>query len=114
MGSSPDDGRVNIEEVREWRKKAQVCKAFVEPESAMDDALARVDALLSEIDRLKVREKRGFMQGYVCACATLQRAHGADTYTEELLNCFGRVDWKQIDEFDREALKGFMAPRRVR
>lgn len=33
--------------------------------------------------------EKGFTQGYMCAVATLMRAHGEDTYCKELLGASG-------------------------
>ena len=48
-----------------------------------------------------------FEQGYICAVATLQRAHGETTYAKDLLRCLGEVNWQtiEIDPFDRAPLE---------
>ncbi len=46
-----------------------------------------------------------FEQGYVCAVATLLRMHGSEVEAKELLACMGSIDWKSIDEYDREIIK---------
>lgn len=63
-----------------------------------------------EIERLKAVAEHRFSQGYVCACATLQRSHGLDTIAEELLDCVG-PDWSQIDEYDREVFAAYLRER---
>lgn len=54
-----------------------------------------------------------FTQGYVCACANIILTHGADTVAKDVLRGAGRVNWKIIDEYDRDTLaKVGLAPRR--
>ena len=50
------------------------------------------------------RTRRAFTQGYVCAVATLVKAHGAGTEAKDLLNCI-KVDWRTIEKYDRDILK---------
>lgn len=46
-----------------------------------------------------------FMQGYICAVATLVSQHGNATQARNLLESFGKVDWDHIDEIDKERLR---------
>ena len=46
-----------------------------------------------------------FTQGYICAVASLVKMHGEDTMAKDLLGGIGKVDWKNIDEYDRNILR---------
>ena len=48
--------------------------------------------------------QRAWKRGFYCACATLIRAHGEDSRVEDVLRCVGVVDFRGIDEYDKEAL----------
>jgi len=54
----------------------------------------------------RAAEARGFTKGYVCAVATLAKAYGDLTYADELLRALGKINWRLIDEYDREVLRG--------
>jgi hypothetical protein len=51
------------------------------------------------------KEKTVFMQGYVCAVATLVHQHGNSTEARNLLESFGFVDWNDIDQIDKDRLR---------
>ena len=51
--------------------------------------------------RLELEWRRGFY----CACATMITAHGEDSRVEDVLRCAGKVNFRGIDPYDREALK---------
>lgn len=46
-----------------------------------------------------------FTQGMVCAAAILAYSHGEDTLAKEILRCCGKINWRQIDVYDRDKLK---------
>ena len=50
------------------------------------------------------RGSRYYMQGYVTACAELVRRYDQPTIAEDLLKCFGPIDWSRIADYDKEAL----------
>lgn len=51
------------------------------------------------------RADRAFIQGYVCAVATLVKAHGEDTYGAELLRCIGAFTKQDVCEYDWNILR---------
>lgn len=54
-----------------------------------------------------------FTQGYICACANIILTHGADQIAKDVLRGAGKVNWKIISDYDRDALaKASLAPRR--
>jgi hypothetical protein len=48
---------------------------------------------------------RWFERGYVCAAAEIIRTHGEDVIARDVLRGIGLIDWDDIDEGDRDALK---------
>ena len=50
-------------------------------------------------------EQKAFVQGYVAAAANLINLHGETTMARDLLDQIGRVDWRSIDEYDRNVIK---------
>ena len=75
------------------------------PERWADVMAEKIEALRAENEELNAALEQRFVQGYVCACATLQRSHGLDSVVDDLMGCIGRVDWSCIDAFDCEALR---------
>lgn len=63
--------------------------------------------------RQKKREDHAFTQGYVCAVANIISTHGEDVIARDVLRGAGHVNWKIIDDYDRDILaKAGLAPRR--
>lgn len=63
--------------------------------------------------RQKKREDVAFVQGYVCAVANLIMLHDEPTIAKDVLNPVTPVNWKIIDEYDRDVLaKVGLAPKR--
>lgn len=58
--------------------------------------------------RIKERDK-GFMQGYMCACAVMLSQHGEDTMVEDCVKeNFKSIEdliRHEVDEYDLEILK---------
>jgi len=50
-----------------------------------------------------------FERGYVCAVAEIIRTHGEDVVAKDVLRGILPVNWRNIDEYDREALKSVRA-----
>lgn len=46
-----------------------------------------------------------FTQGYVCAVATMVQLFDRPSMAEELLKEVQPIDWRKIDQFDRNAIK---------
>lgn len=55
--------------------------------------------------RPTTKDSPTFVQGYVCAVAEIIRTHGEPTIARDVLKGVGKVDWRTIDEFDRETLR---------
>lgn len=49
--------------------------------------------------------EKAFQRGYVCAVATLVKSHGADVEADELLRALGSINWRWIDQYDKDNLK---------
>jgi hypothetical protein len=49
--------------------------------------------------------KTTFNQGYVCAVANIVKMHGEDSIARDVLRGAGRIDWSEIDQYDREILE---------
>lgn len=55
--------------------------------------------------RPTTKGEQTFIQGYVCAVAEIIRTHDQPTIARDVLKGVGKVDWRTIDEFDRETLR---------
>lgn len=48
---------------------------------------------------------REWHRGYVCAVAKIVLMHGEDTIAKDVLREGGRIDWSDIDDYDKDVLR---------
>ena len=46
-----------------------------------------------------------FTKGMICAAAIIASSHGEIMMAEEILQACGKINWRAIDNYDREKLR---------